>query len=394
LYGYLFIIRVNLLKKHVSILGSTGSIGTQALEVIAAHPDKFVVDVLSTRNNAELLAKQAMQYVPAKVVIINQDCYNFLKESLSNYPIEVLAGEEALREVVTLPETDIVLPAMVGYSGLMPTLAAISAGKDIALANKETLVVAGELVTRLAAEKGVKIIPVDSEHSAIFQCLIGETEISVEKIILTASGGPFRDRDLAFIANATKAEALNHPNWCMGSKITIDSASLMNKGLEAMEAKWLFNLQPDQIEVVIHKQSIIHSLVQFCDGSLKAQLGLPDMRLPIQYALGFPDRLPSRMKRFNFTDYPVLTFDSPDIKKFRNLAIAFRVMNQGGNMPCAMNAANEIAVEAFLCERTGFLTMSDIIEETLSKIAFIAEPRLEDYQATDEAARKIAHSLI
>ncbi len=382
------------MKKHVTILGSTGSIGKQALEVIASHPDQFRVDVLTSRNNAELLAKQAMQFVPKKVVIVNPDCYSFLKESLANYPIEVLAGEVALCEVVGMTETDIVLPAMVGYSGLMPTLAAISAGKDIALANKETLVVAGELVTRMAIEKNVKIVPVDSEHSAIFQCLVGEAANSVEKIILTASGGPFRDRDIAFLANATKAEALNHPNWCMGSKITIDSASLMNKGLEAMEAKWLFNLRPDQIEVVIHKQSIIHSLVQFCDGSIKAQLGLPDMRLPIQYALGFPNRLPSKMKRFSFTDYPVLTFDSPDIKKFRNLAIAFRVMNQGGNMPCAMNAANEIAVEAFLCEQTGFLKMSDIIEGTLDKIAFIPEPGLEDYQATDAAARKIAHSLI
>lgn len=382
------------MKKHVTILGSTGSIGTQALEVIATHSDKFIVDVLTSRNNAELLARQAMQFVPKKVVIVNPDCYSFLKESLANYPIEVMAGEVALCEVVGLPETDIVLPAMVGYSGLMPTIAAISAGKDIALANKETLVVAGELVTRLATEKNIKIIPVDSEHSAIFQCLIGEAASSVEKIVLTASGGPFRDKDIAFIANASKTEALNHPNWCMGSKITIDSASLMNKGLEAMEARWLFNLHPDQIEVVIHKQSIIHSLVQFCDGSLKAQLGLPDMRLPIQYALGFPNRLPAKMKRFSFTDYPVLTFDSPDIKKFRNLAIAFRVMNQGGNMPCAMNAANEIAVEAFLCEQTGFLKMSDIIEGTLDRIAFIAEPNLEDYQVTDTAARKIAHSLI
>jgi 1-deoxy-D-xylulose-5-phosphate reductoisomerase len=382
------------MKKHVSILGSTGSIGTQALEVIASYPDRFTIDVISSRNNAELLAKQAMQFVPRKVVIVNHECYSFLKEALANYPIEVMAGESALCEAVNMPETHIVLPAMVGYSGLMPTIAAISAGKDIALANKETMVVAGELVTKMALQKKVKIIPVDSEHSAIFQCLAGEDENSVEKIILTASGGPFRDRDIAFLANATKAEALQHPNWCMGSKITIDSASLMNKGLEAMEAKWLFNLRPDQIEIIIHKQSIIHSLVQFHDGSIKAQMGLPDMRLPIQYALGFPHRLASDLKRFSFSDYPILTFESPDIKKFRNLAIAFRVMNQGGNMPCAMNAANEIAVEAFLCEQTGFLKMSDIIEGTLDKIAFIAEPGLEDYQATDAAAREIAHSLI
>lgn len=382
------------MKKHVSILGSTGSIGTQALEVIASHPDRFTIDVLSSRNNADLLVKQAIQFVPKKVVIANPECYSFLKESLANYPIEVMAGENALCEAVSLPETDLVLPAMVGYSGLMPTIAAITAGKDIALANKETLVVAGELIINLALKKKVKIIPVDSEHSAIFQCLAGEDASTVEKIILTASGGPFLDRDIAFLTHATKDEALRHPNWCMGSKISIDSASLMNKGLEAMEARWLFALRPNQIEVVIHKQSVIHSMVQFHDGSIKAQLGLPDMRLPIQYALGFPERLVSGMKRFSFSDYPVLTFDSPDIKKFRNLAIAFRVMNLGGNMPCAMNAANEIAVEAFLCEQTGFLKMSEIIEGTLDKIPFVAEPGLEDYKATDAAARKIALSLI
>jgi 1-deoxy-D-xylulose-5-phosphate reductoisomerase len=382
------------MKKHVTILGSTGSIGKQALEVIESHPDRFTIDVLSSRNNAELLARQAMQFVPKKVVIANPEHYSFLKEALAKYPIEVLAGESALCEVVNIPETDIVLPAMVGYSGLMPTLAAIRAGKNIALANKETLVVAGELVTRMALQNDVKIIPVDSEHSAIFQCLAGEIETAVEKIILTASGGPFRGKDMEFLEHATKNEALQHPNWCMGSKITIDSASLMNKGLEAMEAQWLFRLRPDQIEVVIHKQSIIHSMVQFHDGSIKAQMGLPDMRLPIQFALGFPYRLPSDMKRFSFAEYPVLTFESPDIKKFRNLAIAFRVMNLGGNMPCAMNAANEIVVNAFLCEQTGFLKMSDIIEETLDKITFIADPGLEDYQSTDAAAREIALSLI
>jgi 1-deoxy-D-xylulose-5-phosphate reductoisomerase len=382
------------MKKHISILGSTGSIGTQALQVIAGFPELFAIDVLSSRSNAELLVKQAMQFVPSKVIILNPDCYNFLKEALANYPIEVMVGESALCEAVTLAETNMVLPAMVGYSGLMPTIAAISAGKDIALANKETMVVAGELVTKMAVQKNVQIIPVDSEHSAIFQCLKGEDKNSVEKIILTASGGPFHGRDVSFLSNVTKDEALQHPNWCMGSKVTIDSASLMNKGLEAMEAKWLFNLRPEQIEVIIHKQSIVHSLVQFHDGSLKAQMGLPDMRLPIQYALSYPERIPSELKRFSFSDYPILTFEPPDIKKFRNLAIAFRVMNQGGNMPCAMNAANEIAVEAFLCERTGFLKMSDIIEGTLDKIEFIAEPGLDDYHATDTFAREVANSLI
>jgi 1-deoxy-D-xylulose-5-phosphate reductoisomerase len=382
------------MKKHVSILGSTGSIGTQALDVISSHAGLFEVDVLSSRNNAELLAQQAMQFVPKMVVILNLEKYDFLKKSLANYPIDVHAGEEALCNAVQLRDTSIVLPAMVGYAGLKPTLVAIEAGKDIALANKETLVVAGEMVTRLASEKKVRIIPVDSEHSAIFQCLAGEETDSIEKIILTASGGPFRDKDLDYLMQATKAEALQHPNWCMGSKITIDSATLMNKGLEAMEARWLFSLDPGQIEVVIHRQSIIHSIVQFHDGSMKAQMGLPDMRLPILYALGYPQRLRSDLPRFSFINYPILSFETPDIKKFRNLAIAFRVMSQGGNLPCAMNAANEIAVEAFLCEQTGFLEMSDIIEGTLEKISFIADPDLDDYQATDTEARKIALSLI
>lgn len=382
------------MKKHISILGSTGSIGTQALEVIASHRDLFEVDVLSSRNNAELLAAQAMQFVPNTVVIANPDKYQFLKEALAHYPVSVQAGESALQDAVTLPSTHLVLPAMVGFSGLMPTLAAIKAGKDIALANKETLVVAGELVTRMAMQYNVKIIPVDSEHSAIFQCLEGEEYEAVEKIILTASGGPFRDKDLAFLEKVSKTEALQHPNWCMGTKITIDSASLMNKGLEAIEARWLFRLKPSQIEVVVHRQSVIHSIVQFRDGSMKAQMGLPDMRLPILYAFGYPRRLSSVFPRFSFIDYPVLNFDAPDLEKFRNLAIAYRVMNQGGNMPCAMNAANEVAVEAFLCEQTGFMKMSEIIESTLGKIRFIAEPALDDFIATDTEARKIALSLI
>ena len=381
-------------KKHVSILGSTGSIGTQALEVIASHRERFEVDVLSSRNNAELLAKQAMEFVPAKVVIANPEKYIFLKEVLAHYPIQVETGEDALCDAAQMPSTSMVLTALVGYAGLRPTLAAIEAHKDIALANKETLVVAGDLVTRKAKEYHCRIIPVDSEHSAIFQCLEGEDAKSVDKVILTASGGPFREKNLNYLQTVTKAEALQHPNWCMGAKITIDSASLMNKGLEAIEARWLFGLTPDQIEVVIHKQSIIHSMVQFRDGSIKAQMGLPDMRLPIQYALGYPARLPSAWPRYDFSSPQTLNFDPPDWEKFRNLAIAFRVMRKGGNLPCAMNAANEVAVEAFLCEQAGFLNMSDIIESTLERIRFIEEPALDDYKATDAEAREIALSLI
>jgi 1-deoxy-D-xylulose-5-phosphate reductoisomerase len=381
-------------KKHIAILGSTGSIGTQALDVISNNPDSFEVEVLTANNNAELLVKQAMQFSPNQVVIVNEDKYQFVKEALANYPIKVFAGEKAISEVVQFSSVDIVLTAMVGYSGLIPTISAINAGKTIALANKETLVVAGEYISKLALEKRVSIYPVDSEHSAIFQCLVGDFHNPVEKILLTASGGPFRGKDINFLKNVTPEQALNHPNWCMGNKVTIDSASLMNKGLEAIEARWLFGLQPSQIEVVVHPQSIIHSMVQFEDGSIKAQMGLPDMRLPIQYALSYPERLKASWPRLNFADYPALTFEKPDLSVFKNLAIALDAMNKGGNIPCAMNAANEVAVEAFLCGRIGFLGMSDLIEKTLSKITFIKDSRIEDYQQTDKFARELAMQLI
>lgn len=381
-------------KKHIAILGSTGSIGTQALDVISNNPDSFEVEVLTANNNAELLVKQAMQFSPNQVVIANDDKYQFVKDALANYPIKVFAGEKAIAEVVQFSSVDIVLTAMVGYSGLIPTINAINAGKTIALANKETLVVAGEYISKLALEKRANILPVDSEHSAIFQCLTGEFHNPVEKILLTASGGPFRGKDINFLKNVTPEQALNHPNWNMGNKVTIDSASLMNKGLEAIEARWLFGLKPSQIEVVVHPQSIIHSMVQFEDGSIKAQMGLPDMRLPIQYALSYPERLKASWPRMNFADYPALTFEKPDLTVFRNLAIALEAMNKGGNMPCAMNAANEIAVDAFLCGRIGFLGMSELIEKTLSKITFIKDSGIEDYQQTDKFARELAMQLI
>ncbi|HOT13614.1 MAG TPA: 1-deoxy-D-xylulose-5-phosphate reductoisomerase [Bacteroidales bacterium] len=381
-------------KKRIAILGSTGSIGTQALDVISNNLNSFEVETLTANNNAELLIKQAMQFTPNQVVIANEEKYQFVKEALANYPIKVFAGEKAIAEVVQFSSIDIVLTAMVGYSGLTPTINAINAGKTIALANKETLVVAGEYISKLAIEKRVNILPVDSEHSAIFQCLTGEFHNPVEKILLTASGGPFRGKDINFLKNVTPEQALNHPNWCMGNKVTIDSASLMNKGLEAIEARWLFGLQPSQIEVVVHPQSIIHSMVQFEDGSIKAQMGLPDMRLPIQYALSYPERLKASWPRMNFADYPALTFEKPDLTVFRNLAIALDAMDKGGNMPCAMNAANEIAVEAFLCGHIGFLGMSDLIEKTLSKITFIKDSGIEDYQQTDKFARELALQLI
>ena len=381
-------------KKRITILGSTGSIGTQALEVIEKHPDVFEVETLTAYNNSELLIKQACKFVPNNVVIGNEANYQFVKDALEHYPIKVYTGEAALSQIVELNSTDIVLTAMVGYSGLKPTINAIKAGKKIALANKETLVVAGELITKLALEKKVSIYPVDSEHSAIFQCLAGEFHNPIEKIFLTASGGPFRGKDIEFLKNVSPGQALNHPNWCMGNKVTIDSASLMNKGLEAIEAKWLFDLTPEQIEVVVHPQSIVHSLIQFEDGSIKAQLGLPDMRLPIQYALGYPERLKSDFPRFNFIDYPQLTFEKPNFEVFKNLSLAFEVMKQGGNMACAMNAANEIAVGAFLCEQTSFLNMSVIIEKTLEKITFIKDPSFEDLQQTDKFARELANQFV
>lgn len=382
------------MKKRVAILGSTGSIGTQALDVIEKNPESFDVEVITANNNAELLVQQAFKFVPNHVVIANESYYQFVKDALQNYPIKVYAGEKALEQIVEMHSIDIVLTAMVGYSGLLPTISAINAGKNIALANKETLVVAGELITELAFKKGVRIFPVDSEHSAIFQCLVGEFHNPIEKIYLTASGGPFRGKDRVFLKSVTPQQALNHPNWCMGNKVTIDSASLMNKGLEAIEAKWLFNLKPEQIDVVVHSQSIIHSIVQFEDGSMKAQMGMPDMRLPIQFALAFPNRLKSDFPRFNFFDYPQLTFEKPDINVFRNLFIAFDVMKRGGNLPCAMNAANEIAVDAFLTHRIGFLEMSDIIEKTLEKVTYSHKPSFDDYQQTDKFAREFAESLV
>lgn len=376
--------------KRVAILGSTGSIGIQALEVIHAHPGQFKVEVLSARNNADLLVQQAIQYKPKTVVIDNTRQYLYVSQALANLSIEVLAGKESLSEIVQLPSIDMVLTALVGYAGLLPTIKAIEAGKDIALANKETLVVAGELIMQKAKRQGVKIIPVDSEHSAIFQCLLGEDNSLIEKIYLTASGGPFRGKDKRFLSTVTKHEALKHPNWEMGHKITIDSASLMNKGLEAIEAKWLFNLEPHQIDVIVHPQSIVHSIVQFEDGSMKAQMGLPDMKLPIQFALAYPHRIKSDFDRFDFFHFPCLTFEQPDRELFRNLELAYRAMRKGGNSPCILNAANEIVVDAFLHDRVSFAGMSDIVERVLEKSTFILQPSLDDYGFSNEEARRLA----
>jgi len=380
--------------KRVAILGSTGSIGTQTLDVIRQHPNDFIVEVLTAQNNCDLLIAQALEFKPNAVVIGNEAAYPKVKDALQPHDIKVFAGQNALAQIVEMDTIDVVLTALVGYSGLIPTVNAIKAGKQIALANKETLVVAGEIITALAKENKVNIFPVDSEHSAIFQCLVGEYHNPIEKIILTASGGPFRGKDRKFLETVTREQALKHPNWDMGAKITIDSASLMNKGLEVIEAKWLFGLKTEQIEVVVHPQSIIHSLVQFEDGSLKAQLGLPDMRIPIQFALSFPDRLKSDFERFDFTKYPQFTFEQPDIKTFRNLQLAFDALGKGGNAPCVLNAANEIAVAAFLSKAVGFLEMSDLIEETLAKAEFISHPSLEDYIETDKRAREITEQLI
>jgi len=381
-------------KKHIAILGSTGSIGTQALEVIAANPENFEVEVLTAQNNAELLIQQAKEFKPNAVVIVNEDFYPQVKDALVPLDIKVFAGEKSLASIVQMDSIDIVLTALVGYSGLKPTIKAIEAGKNIALANKETLVVAGELITQLAREKGVNIYPVDSEHSAIFQCLVGEFDNPIEKIILTASGGPFRGKKRHELKSVTKAQALKHPNWTMGAKVTIDSASLMNKGLEVIEAKWLFGLKPEQIEVIVHPQSIVHSLVQFRDSSIKAQLGLPDMRLPIQFALGYPQRLKADYPRFDFTQYPNLTFEPPDTETFRNLALAFQAMAKAGNMPCVLNAANEIAVQEFLKDNIGFLQMSEVVERCLEKITYVSKPTFEDYVVTDTETRQLAGELI
>ena len=382
------------MQKQVAILGSTGSIGTQTLEVIEKNPDHFKLEILTARNNADVLIAQSRKFLPNHVVITNEDKYDYVSQELSDLPVKVYAGTDALEQIVEMDSVDIIMSALVGFSGLQPTLRAIRAGKDIALANKETLVVGGDLVIKSAIENNVNIYPVDSEHSAIFQCIVGEEMNPIEKIILTASGGPFLGKDRAYLQHATREEALNHPNWCMGDKVTIDSASLMNKGLEVIEAKWLFGLRPEQIEVIIHPQSIIHSLVQFEDGSLKAQLGIPDMKLPIQYALGFPKRLKSDLERFSFSAYPNLTFQSPDMKIFSNLSLAYRALNKGGNMPCVLNAANEVTVNAFLEGKLGFFDMSAVIEKTMNSVAFIATPDLNDYVETDSEARKIAGSYL
>ncbi|MBS1502467.1 MAG: 1-deoxy-D-xylulose-5-phosphate reductoisomerase [Bacteroidetes bacterium] len=380
--------------KNIAILGSTGSIGTQTLEVIRENPSLFRPYVLTAQNNAELLIQQSLEFTPQYAIICNEKYYHKVKEALAPTDVKVLSGIESINEVVTLPEIDMVLTAMVGFAGLQPTINAVEAGKDIALANKETLVVAGELITGLAKLHDVKILPVDSEHSAIFQCLEGEEKSSIEKLVLTASGGPFRGKNIGFLADVTPEAALKHPNWVMGAKITIDSASLMNKGLEVIEAKWLFNVDAENIEVVIHPQSVIHSMVQFRDGSIKAQMGLPDMKLPIQYALAYPGRIANNFRRFDFAQYSSLTFEKPDTKTFRNLTLAFEAIKTGGNMPCIVNAANEIAVAGFLNSRLGFLAMSDIIEECMQRLAFIGRPTLEDYLNTDREARLFAENLV
>lgn len=381
-------------QKRIAIFGSTGSIGTQALDVIAANPDLFSAEILTAQTNADLLIKQALQFNPNAVVIGDEKKYEVVKEALAATDVKVFAGEGSLEEVAALDCYDMMLAAIVGYAGLRPTLKAISIGKPIALANKETLVVAGDIVMRKATEQRVAVIPVDSEHSAIFQCLVGEGRNKIERIVLTASGGPFLGKKPNYLVNVKRDHALQHPNWSMGAKITIDSATLMNKGLEMIEAKWLFNLQPDQIQVLVHPQSIVHSLVQFEDGSIKAQMGLPDMKLPIQYALAFPQRIPNQFPRYDFRKPNTLTFEEPDIKTFRNLTLATEALKKGGNMPCILNAANEIAVYAFLRNRIGFLDMTELVETTMKKIAFIEKPTLEEYFESDGEARNFAASLI
>ncbi len=387
-------------KRNIAILGSTGSIGTQAIEVMLEQKEYFDVTLLAAFNNAELLIKQALRVQPNAVVIGNEQKYKQVKEALIPHDIKVFAGADALEQAVAMDSIDTVLTAMVGYAGLKPTLAAIQAGKDIALANKETLVVAGELITSIAHQKGVNIYPVDSEHSAIFQCIAGEfdytinNQTAIEKIYLTASGGPFRGRNKDYLAQVKKEEALKHPNWDMGAKITIDSASLMNKGLEVIEAHWLFGLSAEQIDVIVHPQSIIHSIVQFIDGSMKAQMGLPDMKLPIQYALAYPYRMPASFKRFDFMHYPSLTFEKPDTENFPNLNLAYEALRQGGNMPCVINAANEVAVAYFLMDKISFLAMSKLIEICMQKVSFKKNPTLDDLVQTDKDSRAIAHELI
>ena len=381
-------------KKQIAILGSTGSIGTQALDVIEQQAHLFEVYALTANNQVDLLIAQARKFLPEMVAIANDAHYQKLKEALADLPIKVFAGDAAIADIAEMQPIDIVLTAMVGYSGLKPTIAAVKAGKRIALANKETLVVAGELVNDLVQQYGASIIPVDSEHSAIFQCLAGEGNNAIEKIILTASGGPFRTKTLAELQHVTLAQALKHPNWDMGAKITIDSASMMNKGFEVIEAKWLFGLTPEQIDVVVHPQSIIHSMVQFADSSIKAQLGLPDMRLPIQYAFAYPERLKANFPRLDFDICSQFTFERPDTDRFRNLALAYQAMHKGGNAACILNAANEVVVEAFLQSKIGFLQMSDVIETVLEKTTFVAQPSYDDYVETDKLARVLTAQMI
>lgn len=385
---------MNEMKRRIAIFGSTGSIGTQALDVITANPDRFSAEVLTAHGNEELLIEQALKFNPNIVVIGDEKKYLKVKEALASTDIKVFAGDKALEEVAGMDCYDLMLAAIVGYAGLRPTLKALDSGKAVGLANKETLVVAGDIVMRKAVEKRVPVIPVDSEHSAIFQCLVGETRNRIEKVILTASGGPFLGRKPNYLVNVKREHALQHPNWSMGAKITIDSATLMNKGLEMIEAKWLFNLQPDQIQVVIHPQSIIHSMVQFEDGSVKAQMGLPDMKLPIQYAMSFPQRIANNFPRLDLKKFNTLTFEEPDLRTFRNLGLAMDALQKGGNLPAVMNAANEVAVYAFLRNRVNFLDMTDVIEKTMQKIPFIEEPTLEEYYQSDGEARTFAADII
>jgi 1-deoxy-D-xylulose-5-phosphate reductoisomerase len=381
-------------KKRIALFGSTGSIGTQALDVIRANPDLFEVEILTAQSNDELLIKQALEFKPNAVVIGDETRYQKVKDALAQTLVKVFAGEKALEEVADFNSYDMMLAGIVGFAGLKPTMKAVEKGKAVGLANKETLVVAGDLVMQKAIEKRAPIIPVDSEHSAIFQCLVGETRNRIEKIILTASGGPFLGKKPNYLVNVKRDHALQHPNWAMGAKISIDSATLMNKGLEMIEAKWLFNLQPEQIQVVVHPQSIIHSMVQFEDGSVKAQMGLPDMKLPIQYAMAFPQRIKTDYPRLDFRKYPSLTFEEPDVKTFRNLALATEALFKGGNMPCVLNAANEIAVWAFLRNRIGFLDMTAMVEKTMEQISFIQKPTMQEYFDSDGEARNFAASLI
>jgi len=380
--------------KRIAVFGSTGSVGVQTLEVIASNADKFSVEILTAYNNDELLIQQALKFIPNVVVIGDEKKYQKVKEALAASDIKVFAGEKALDEAAAMDCYDLMVAAIVGFAGLRPTLKAISSGKAVALANKETLVVAGDIVMQMAVDNRVPVIPVDSEHSAIFQCLIGETRNRIEKVILTASGGPFLGRKTNYLVNVKREHALQHPNWRMGAKISVDSATLMNKGLEMIEAKFLFNLNPDQIQVMVHPQSIIHSMVQFEDGSIKAQLGLPDMKLPIQYALSFPRRIPNDLPRYDFRKINTLTFEDPDLRTFRNLALAMDALHKGGNLPCVMNAANELAVYAFLRNRIGFLEMTDVIEKTMDRIPFIEEPSLEEYFESDGEARNFAADII